>query len=130
MRYRRYYRRKNPALFAVLCVFLIAIISILLIDAKIRPAVYELAEIQAYSISTEIVNTAVEKLLSQKAPSYSEIVSINFSDNNVITGITTDIVKMNFFKSIFNEYYLYFYFWWHCRNEYRWNTTDIVLSLQ
>lgn len=99
MRYRCYYRRKNPAIFVILCVFLVAMISILLIDAKIRPAVYELAEIEAYSISTERVNSAVEKLLSQNAPSYSEIVSINFSDNNVITGITTDIVKMNSFKS-------------------------------
>ena len=42
---------------------LIFLISVLLIDAKIRPAVYELAVIEAYSISSERVNKAVEKIL-------------------------------------------------------------------
>lgn len=99
MRYRRFYRRKNPAVYVIICALLILIISVLLIDAKIRPAVYELATLEAYSISSERVNTAVEKILSENAPSYSDIVSINYSSNNNITGITTDIVRMNIFKS-------------------------------
>ncbi len=78
---------------------LILIISILLLDAKIRPSVYEIAELEAYSVSSERVNTAVEKILSENAPSYSDIVKINYGHNNAITGITTDIVKMNIFKS-------------------------------
>lgn len=99
VRYRRFYRRRNPAVFGIICSLLISLISVLLLDAKIRPAVYELAAVEAYSISSERVNTAVEKILSQSTPSYSEIVSINYSNNNLITGITTDIVKMNSFKS-------------------------------
>ncbi len=78
---------------------LIFLISVLLIDAKIRPAVYELAVIEAYSISSERVNKAVEKILSENAPSYSDIVTVNYGSNNNITGITTDIVRMNIFKS-------------------------------
>ena len=74
-------------------------ISVLLLDARLRPAVYDLAVIEAYAVSSERVNTAVEKLLSQSAPAYSELVSINCNDSNSITGITTDIVKMNLFKS-------------------------------
>jgi sporulation protein YunB len=99
MKYRRFYRRKNPAVYGILCVVLIFLISVLLLDAKIRPSVYEIAELEAYSISSERVNSAVERILSENAPSYSEIVSINYSDNNNITGITTDIVRMNLFKS-------------------------------
>lgn len=99
MRYRRFYRRKNPLFFGILCSILILIISILLLDAKIRPSVYEIAELEAYSVSSERVNTAVEKILSENAPSYSDIVKINYGHNNAITGITTDIVKMNIFKS-------------------------------
>lgn len=74
-------------------------ISVLLIDARIRPAVYDLAALEAYAISSERVNSAVEKILSRNAPAYSELVSINYSSTNAITGITTDIVKMNLFKS-------------------------------
>ncbi len=99
MRYRRFYRRRNPAAFGIICSVIIFLISVLLIDAKIRPAVYDLAAVEAYAISSERVNSAVEKILSRNAPAYSELVSINYSDSNAITGITTDIVKMNLFKS-------------------------------
>ncbi len=99
MRYRRYYGRKNKTIFKVICIVIALLIGILLTDARIRPAVYELAALEAYAISSERVNSAVEKILLQKAPSYSELVSINYSSSNAITGITTDIVKMNLFKS-------------------------------
>ena len=99
MRYRRFYRQRNPAVFIIICTVIIFLISVLLIDAKLRPAVYELAAVEAVAVSSERVNSAVEKILSENAPAYSELVSINYSDSNTITGITTDIVKMNLFKS-------------------------------
>lgn len=74
-------------------------ISVLLLDARLRPAIYDLAALEAYALSSKTVNSAVEKALSENAPAYSELVDINYSDNRVITGITTDIVKMNLFKS-------------------------------
>ena len=74
-------------------------ITVLLLDAKLRPAVYELAEVEACSISTEIINRATEKHLSENAEAYSSLVSINYGSDNTISGITTDIVKMNLFKS-------------------------------
>ena len=99
MRYRRFYRRKNTAVFGVLCALIAFFISLLLLDAKIRPSIYELAVLEAYSLSTERVNSAVEQVLSENAPLYSELVTVNYGNNNSITGITTDIVKMNVFKS-------------------------------
>ncbi|MBQ2848666.1 MAG: sporulation protein YunB [Clostridia bacterium] len=99
MRYRRFYRQRNPAVFGIICAVIIILISILLLDARLRPAVYDLAALEAYAISSKRVNSAVEKILSQNAPAYFELVSINYSDSNAITGITTDIVKMNLFKS-------------------------------
>lgn len=99
MRYRHFYRHRNPAIFIIICTVIIFLISVLLIDARIRPAVYDLAALEAYAISSERVNSAVEKILSRNAPAYSELVSINYSSTNAITGITTDIVKMNLFKS-------------------------------
>ncbi len=99
VRYRRYYGRKNKILFKIICIFIALLIGILLTDAKIRPAVYELAAVEACAVASQRVNHAVEKLLSKNAPSYFELVSINYSKSNAITGITTDIVKMNLFKS-------------------------------
>lgn len=99
MKYRRFYRRRNTVVFKIICFFIALIIGILLTDAKLRPAVYDLAAVEACAVSAERVNSAVEKVLSQNAPAYSELVSINYNDSNAITGITTDIVKMNLFKS-------------------------------
>lgn len=99
MRHRRFYGKRNTWVFKTVCVLIIFLISVLLLDAKLRPALYDLAALEAYAVSSKTVNSAVEKILSEKAPAYSEIVSINYSENNTVTGITTDIVKLNLFKS-------------------------------
>lgn len=99
MRRRRFGYRKNSWIYKAVCIFIILLISVLLLDAKLRPALYDLAALEAYAISSKTVNYAVEKILSENAPSYSEIVSVNYSENNTVTGITTDIVKLNLFKS-------------------------------
>lgn len=99
MRYRRFYRRRSPAVFVVICSVIIFLISVLLLDARLRPAVYELAAVEAYAVSSERVNSAVERMLSSSVPSYSELVSVAYNSGGAITGISTDIVKMNLFKS-------------------------------
>ncbi len=99
MRRRRFCYRRNSWIYKAVCVFIVLLISVLLLDAKLRPALYDLAAVEAYAISSKTVNSAVEKILSENAPSYSEIVSIHYNENNAVTGITTDIVKLNLFKS-------------------------------
>ena len=99
MRRRRFVYRRNSWLFKTVCVSIVLLISVLLLDAKLRPALYDLAALEAYAISSKTVNSAVEKILSENAPAYSEIVNINYTENNAVTGITTDIVKLNLFKS-------------------------------
>lgn len=99
MRFRRYGYRRNSLVFRIICFILITAISFFLLDAKLRPAVYELAAIEAKSAAELTVSKAVEKALTENDISYYDIVSVNYSDDNRITGITTDIVKMNLFKS-------------------------------
>lgn len=99
MKRRRFYRKRGSWIFRIICAVIIFLISVLLLDAKLRPALYDLAALEAYAISSKTVNSAVEKVLSENAPAYSEIVNINYSENNTVTGITTDIVKLNLFKS-------------------------------
>ena len=99
LKYRRFYRKRGAFGFKIICFLLIFSTAFLLLDAKLRPAIYDLAALEAGAISSKTVNEAVEKILTENAPDYSEIVNINYAGNNVITGITTDIVKMNLFKS-------------------------------
>ncbi len=99
MKRRRFYRQRRTWIFKAVCAAIIFLIAVLLLDAKLRPAIYDLAALEAYAVSSKTVNSAVEKALYENAPAYSELVDINYSDSNIITGITTDIVKMNLFKS-------------------------------
>ncbi len=99
MRRRRFYGRNNKWIFKIICIFLAVLIGILLTDAKLRPAIYDLAALEAHASSVKIINTAVEKILSKGGVSYSDIVAISRNESGSITGITTDIVKMNLFKS-------------------------------
>ena len=99
MVFRSYYNRRKSAAFVIVCSVIIFIISVLLIDAKLRPAVIDFAILEAKSAAETTVAKAVEKTLLKSGKDYSQIVSVNYAADNKITGITTDILKMNLLKS-------------------------------
>ena len=99
MKYGYYYRKRNGIIFRIVSVILVFLIAVLITDAKLRPAIYELAAVEARAVATKTIHTAVEKILAKSSVSYSDIVSISRNDSGSITGITTDIVKLNLFKS-------------------------------
>lgn len=99
MKRRRFYNRRNSAAFKIICIVIAFLIGILLADAKLRPAIYDLAALEACASASQTINTAVEKVLAQKGVTYSDLVAISRTESGNITGITTDIVKMNLFKS-------------------------------
>ncbi|MBE6821369.1 MAG: sporulation protein YunB [Ruminococcaceae bacterium] len=99
MRYRRFSARNNKIVFRLICIFLALLIGVLLTDAKLRPAIYDLAAVEARGRAVKIINTAVENILLKSGVAYADIVTISRNESGSITGITTDIVKMNLFKS-------------------------------
>lgn len=99
VKYGYYYRRRKTVIFRAVCIFLAIFIGILLTDAKLRPAIYDLAAVEAKAVAVKTIHTAVEKILAKSSVSYADIVSISRNDIGSITGITTDIVKLNLFKS-------------------------------
>lgn len=99
MRFVKYRYGRRNVLFKTVCVLLVITISALIIDAKLRPAIIDFAFLEARSAAETTVAEAVGKILSDDETDYSRIVTVNYSDENRITGITTDIVKMNLFKS-------------------------------
>lgn len=99
MRYIRFGVRNNKLFFKTVCIGLVLLIGFLLTDAKLRPAVYDIAVVEARGRAVKTINTAVENILSQGGVAYADIVEISRNESGSITGITTDIVKMNLFKS-------------------------------
>lgn len=99
VKYGYYYRRRKAVIFRIVCIILAFLIGVLLTDAKLRPAIYDLAAVEAKAVAAKTIHTAVEKVLAKSSVSYADIVSISRNDSGSITGITTDIVKLNLFKS-------------------------------
>lgn len=99
VKYGYYYRRRKAVLFRIICIILAIFTGILLTDAKLRPAIYDLASVEAKAVAAKTIHTAVEKILAKSSVSYADIVGISRNDSGSITGITTDIVKLNLFKS-------------------------------
>lgn len=98
MKHRRF-RSRNSAAYKIICFVIIFIIAVLLTDAKLRPAIYDLAALEAYAEASRTIHSAAEKVLTQKGIAYSDLVSVSRTESGSITGITTDIVKLNLFKS-------------------------------
>ena len=94
-----YRYRKNIYLFRIICILIAFTVAVLLIDAKVRPSVIDLAALEAQAVAQRKINIAVEKYLSRHGIDYTDIVSVNYSADNSVTGITTDIVKLNLFKA-------------------------------
>ncbi|MBE6772320.1 MAG: sporulation protein YunB [Ruminococcaceae bacterium] len=99
MKRRGFYRRRSSVPFKAVCIILMLLTGVLLTDAKLRPAIYDLAAVEAHAAAVNTVHTAVEETLAKNGMSYADIVSISRNESGDITGITTDIVKLNLFKS-------------------------------
>ncbi len=103
LRYRRLYYGRKTVIFRAVCLAMALLIAVLLADAQLRPAVTELAALEAHRLATERINAAVVSVLSQGAPEYSELVKVSYGADNSITGVSTDAVKLNLFKARVTE---------------------------
>lgn len=86
-------------IFLVLSILVSSLIFLLVLDAKLRPAVYDLAQIEAQSIAVDVMNNAVENEITSENIRYSDIIDIKYNDDGIITSLTSDIIKMNLLKT-------------------------------
>ncbi len=86
-------------IFLLLSILILSLIFLLVLDAKLRPAVYDLAQIEAQSIAVEVMNSAIENEITSENIRYSDIIEIKYNDDGIITSLTSDIIKMNLLKT-------------------------------
>lgn len=96
--HRIFYDRKRTVFIAVCSVMAILTVS-LLTDAKLRPAIYELAALEAKNTAAEKINHAAEAVLSESKSEYADIIGITYGENGAVSGISTDAVALNLLKS-------------------------------
>lgn len=86
------------ALFAVLLIF-----AILATDKLVRPIVTNAATTKAEIIITDAVNTSVSQLLHDTGVKYSDIAVISYDNENVISAIEIDTIKLNYIKACITD---------------------------
>ncbi len=93
------YGRREKIIFRSVCLMLVVATVILLVDARIQPSVYELAALEAKNIAVRKINSAAQSVILSSMPECRNIIDVSYGENNVITGITADIVKLNLLKT-------------------------------
>lgn len=89
--------RKSSKMVKVIAVFAIAFAVVFGIYSSINPVYDSLARNQAKVISTEIVNIESSKILREI--NYEDLVKIEKDNNNNITMLKFDVIKMNMLAS-------------------------------
>lgn len=90
-------RKKHRQRFAAFCMIMILflIVCIALTEMRIRPVLSAVAESRAKNIATEAVNDAVWQVLCEKDVQYESLVSLTKDENDKVTAISVDSVKLN-----------------------------------
>ncbi|MEA4921327.1 MAG: sporulation protein YunB [Clostridiaceae bacterium] len=97
-RFVRRVRDRMPLIWLFI-IFLVATISFLTIEIKLRPLVKAYAEGRAKYIATIAINEAVEEELENQGGVYDNLVFFEKNNNGDILALKTDSVKINRLKS-------------------------------
>lgn len=92
-------RFKRRIIIGILSFILIFCGFIYIIIFRLRPMIYPIAQARAKSIATHAINLAVEDELSTLDMGYEDIVTFTFDNENRVTSLQTDSLKINQLKS-------------------------------
>jgi len=98
-RRRRFAAREVSPRLRALALLLAVIAALLLLDARVRPALRAVAALQGRSLAVSTVNQTVADTLADSGYAYTDLVTIATNAEGTITALSTDIVKMNLLKS-------------------------------
>lgn len=99
MKKRPFFNWRNSTAFGIICVFIVLVVSFLSTDAKLRPAVYEFARVEACAEASKTINAVVAETLAKSGASYSDLIETNRDENGRVIGISTDVIKVNLLKA-------------------------------
>lgn len=101
-RYRRPSRLKI-LLFRVSCAFIAALTAFLLLDARVRPMIKNIAVVQAQSYAAVSAGKSIPQILRETGSDYDSLVDIRRDSNGNIVSVQTDAMQLNLIKSAINS---------------------------
>lgn len=91
-------KKKRIVFFCFVCV-VCAFIFLLLLDARVRPFIYSLAENKAKTLSVQILDDSVKTVLQDENVIYNDLVAVDKTEQGSVTAIRTNMVKTNILKA-------------------------------
>lgn len=95
------YRRKllNPWKLALICFFILILITFLIFERNIRPGINDITRVKAEEICSDAVNVAVLEVLEENDFEYSDFATVTFN-NQSVSNISSNSINTNKFKSL------------------------------
>lgn len=101
--YRRKHRRggrgNNRTLLKLAAVLILCLAAIITLDSKMRPVIQSVAQTQARNMATRLVNDAINEVIELENVSYQSLVTIEKSNDNNVTSVQADAMRMNRLKA-------------------------------
>ncbi|MPM67603.1 Sporulation protein YunB [bioreactor metagenome] len=79
--------------------FIVTLITLLMIDAKVRPILKTIASNKANNIALEVLSDSVDEVLAQNEVKYKDITYFVYDQDHKITAIKTNIALANSLES-------------------------------
>jgi len=92
-------RRKKIA--KIFVIFALFVLTIALIDVRLRPIAEKVSENQAQRNSISAIHKAAGEVITESGIDYNSIVTISRGENNEINSVDVDMVKVNTLKTEF-----------------------------
>ena len=87
-------RQRKLHLFRAMCVLLALMVTLVLLDIKIRPMVKTMAAYEAKNYAVRAINEAVQQELTSQGISYEGLCRVSVNAQGVVTAVETDVVRL------------------------------------
>lgn len=83
----------------IIAIVLLISLLFLYLEFQVRPRIADLTAIRAEILATEAINNAVLEEIESADYAYSNLMTVEYKDDNSIGGISTNVITMNKIKS-------------------------------
>ena len=104
---RRYLDPKQILFYKSCFVFMMLLITVILVDSRIRPVIKTMSSYQAQVYATQVINDAVLEELTREGVTYGDLVTLTRNEKGEVTAIQTDMTALNRMRANITNTVLY-----------------------
>jgi len=96
---RRFPARRSPLPFQLLALSAVLCTVLLLLDARLHPALRSLAALQAENLAVQTLHQGAADILAENSAVYSDLIQLHTDENGAAQSVTTNALRLNQLKN-------------------------------